>query len=334
VYDLKKWKWFSREHEVRRFKFMAKKRQRRISILLIPDDNAEPYSFRLNWAVARVLLIVGGVVLLHLIGGAIGYAKLYSTYRENVELERSNTRLLEDNKRVYRLAAQLEDMNRDQSKIMNLLGVESRNGHRNNVDLAAATESATAEDTPEERVTVRNSTPETQENAAAPTVKGNFLRARKSEDAKVSPFWPSLLPVEGYLSREFERDPLGGSNSHEGIDIAAKQGALVLAAGEGTVVYAGWHQELGNVVILHHGSEVFSTYGHNERLLVRERERVKRGAALAFVGSSGRSSGPHLHFEVWQDGKAMNPLQIVLALRGSAPEAQRANSSNDNTVLR
>jgi murein DD-endopeptidase MepM/ murein hydrolase activator NlpD len=313
---------------------MAKKRQRRISILLIPDDNAEPYSFRLNWALARLLLIIGGAVLLHLIGGAIGYAKLYSTYRENVELERSNTRLLEDNKRVYRLAAQLEDMNRDQSKIMNLLGVESRNGHRNSVDLATAGEDEAAGNTPEQRATLRNPVPALQETGASPAVKGNFLRARKSEDAKVSPFWPSLLPVEGYLSREFERDPLGGQTSHEGIDIAAKHGALVLAAGEGTVVYAGWHQELGNVVILHHGNEIFSTYGHNERLLVRERERVKRGAAIALVGSSGRSSGPHLHFEVWQDGKAINPLQIVLALRGSASESRRANSSNDNTVLR
>ncbi|MEK7729754.1 MAG: M23 family metallopeptidase, partial [candidate division KSB1 bacterium] len=274
----------------------------------------------------------GAVVVLHLVGGAIGYAKLYTTYRENVELERSNTRLLEDNKRVYRLAAQLEDMNKDQSKIMNLLGVESRNGHRNNVDLAANTDDTVAENKLEEQAGVARTTSPKTETHNAPVVKGNFLRARKSEDAKVSPSWPSLLPVEGYLSREFERDPFGSSNSHEGIDIAAKQGVAVLAAGEGRVVYAGWHQEFGNLVILHHGNDVFSIYGHNERVLVREREHIKRGAVLALVGNSGRSSGPHLHFEIWKDGKAMNPLQIVLALRGSA-QGQSTNL-NDNTVLR
>lgn len=304
---------------------MAKKRQRRISVLLIPDDNAEPYSFRLNWSIARVLLIIGGMIVLHLVGGAIGYVKLYSTYRENVELERSNTRLLEDNKRVYRLAAQLEDMDKSQSKIMNLLGVESRNGSRENIGLED--EAANTNTVAGSRNNVETARPivTTPEAVAAPVVKGNFLRPRKSEDAKASPSWPSLLPVEGYLSRGFERDPLSSSNSHEGIDIAAKQGSLVLAAGEGKVVYAGWHQELGNVVILHHGNEVFSTYGHNERLLVRERAHVKRGEAIALVGSSGRSSGPHLHFEIWQGGKAVNPLQIILALRDSAPEQKSTN---------
>lgn len=301
---------------------MAKKRQRRISVLLIPDDNAEPYSFRLNWGIARLLLIIGGIILLHLVGGIIGYAKLYSTYRENIELERSNTRLLEDNKRVYRLAAQLEDMNKDQSKIMNLLGVEGRNGHRDRVDLTESAANNEREELRQVQSVASQITNRVSEAATTPAVKGNFIRARKSEDAKYSPSWPSLLPVEGYLSREFELDPLGSSNSHEGIDIAAKQGTLVLAAGEGRVVYAGWHQELGNVVILHHGNDLFTTYGHNERLLVREREQVKRGEAIALVGNTGRSSGPHLHFEIWQDGKAINPLQIILALRDSSAETK------------
>ncbi len=331
MFDLKKWKPLGRK--VSRLRFMSKKRQRRISVLLIPDDNAEPYSFRLNWSIARVLLIVGGVIVLHLIGGAIGYVKLYNTYRENVELERSNTRLLEDNKRVYRLAAQLEDMDKDQSKIMNLLGVESRNGHRNSVNLAAANEGSADEEVQQDEIATPKAVLAANEAATPPVVKGNFLRARKSEESKVSPAWPSLLPVEGYLSREFSRDPLVASNSHEGIDIAAKQGAPILSAGEGHVVYAGWHQELGNLVILHHGNDLFSTYGHNERLLVREREQVKRGETIALVGTSGRSSGPHLHFEIWQDGKAINPLQFLLALRGSAPEISRTNT-NDNTVSR
>jgi len=329
---LKKWNWFDREREVRRFKFMAKKRQRRISVLLIPDDNAEPYSFRLNWSIARVLLVIGAVIVLHLIGGAIGYVKLYNTYRENVELERSNTRLLEDNKRVYRLAAQLEDMDKDQNKIMNLLGVESRNGSRSGTGFSAASAEAAAAAQDEPIVSNSGSAP-ANETVALPAVKGNFLRARKKEEAKVSPMWPSLLPVEGYLSREFARDALATSNSHEGIDIAAKHGSPVLAAGEGYVVYAGWHQELGNLVILHHGDDLFSTYGHNDRILVREREQVKRGETIALVGSSGRSSGPHLHFEIWHKGKAVDPLQFLLTLRDNAPETQRGNS-NDNTVLR
>ena len=293
---------------------MRKKRERRISVLLIPDDNAEPYSFRLSWTTAKIMMVIAGILFLHMLAGAFGYFQLSKVSRENTELERSNTRLLEDNKRVYRLAALLEEMDRDQGKIMSLLGVENRNGQRGNVKMSMASGGGVS---PE--MELETASPEMTLSAGdgeAPSeLRGNFLRANKTADARVPPHWPSLLPVEGYLSREFSRNPWFPFDEHPGIDIAGKQGSVVMAAGDGHVLYAGWHLELGNVVILHHGEGLFSVYGHNERLLVREREYAKRGTAIALLGSSGRSSGPHLHFEIWQDGKALDPRQFVLAFR-------------------
>lgn len=291
-----------------------KKRERRISVLLIPDDNAEPHSFRVSWTTAKIIMVVMAVLVLHLVGGAIGYWRLAKVSRENTELERSNTRLLEDNKRVYRLAALLEEMDKDQGKIMSLLGVENRNGQRGGVQMSmaaggvadpkAALEPVSAE------MTLSSSGAE-----MTTELHGNFLRSPKNADEKVPPHWPSLLPVEGYLSREFSRNRWFPFDEHPGIDIAGKQGSIVLAAGDGYVLYAGWHLEFGNVVILHHGGGLFTLYGHNDRLLVREREYVRRGTAISLLGSSGRSSGPHLHFEIWQDGKVMDPRQYVLAFR-------------------
>lgn len=292
---------------------MRKKRERRISVLLIPDDNAEPYSFRLSWTTAKILMVIAGVLVLHMIGGGIGYWQYAKVSRENSELERSNTRLLEDNKRVYRLAALLEEMDKDQGKIMSLLGVENRNGQRGNVKMSMASGGANAE--AEMEPASPEMTLQPSEGETAPALRGNFLRSAQSANAKVPPHWPSLLPVEGYLSREFSRNPWFPFEEHPGIDIAGKQGSVVMAAGDGYVMYAGWHLELGNTVILYHGDGLFSLYGHNDRLMAREREYVRRGAAIALLGNSGRSSGPHLHFEIWQDGKAMDPRQYVLAFR-------------------
>ena len=293
---------------------MKKKRERRMSVLLIQDDNAEPHSFRLSWTTAKLIIVVVGVLFLHMVAGVIGYWRLSKVTRENTELERSNTRLVEDNKRVYRLAALLEEMDKDQGKIMSLLGVDNRNGQRGNVKMSMASDGSTKPETDFEPASTEMTLSSGGE-AAATEIRGNFLRSPKNADGKVPPHWPSLLPVEGYLSRDFARNPWFPFDEHPGIDIAGKQGSIVMAAGDGYVLYSGWHLELGNVVILHHGESLFSLYGHNDRLLVREREYVRRGSAIALLGSSGHSSGPHLHFEIWQEGKVMDPRQYVLAFR-------------------
>jgi len=258
--------------------------------------------------------VITVVLCLHMVAGLFGYWQLSKVTRENTELERSNTRLLEDNKRVYRLAALLEEMDKDQGKIMSLLGVENRNGQRNGVKMSMASGGSSSPEMTLEPSAPEMTLPE-NDNEVVTELHGNFLRSPKNADAKVPPDWPSLLPVEGYLSREFSRNPWFPFDEHPGIDIAGKQGSVVQAAGDGYVLYAGWHLELGNVVILHHGQGLFSLYGHNDRLLVREHEYVRRGAAIALLGNSGRSSGPHLHFEIWQDGKAMDPRQYILAFR-------------------
>ena len=290
-----------------------KKRQRRITVLLIPDDNAEPYSFRLSWMVAKVLMVVAAILVLHMLGGGIGYWQFLKVSKQNSDLERSNTRLLEDNKRVYQLAAKLEAMDQDQSKIMSLLGVDERNGNNAQVQESVATSApqfVSSSNRIDSYALGQSSTTE---------LKNRNLMLKRRNSKKASPSLPILLPVEGFLSEKFSRSPWYPFKSHAGIDIAAKRGSVVAAAGDGTVVYSGWHNELGNLLILHHGESLFSRYGHNDRLLVREGTFVKRGDPIALVGSSGRSSGPHLHFEIWKDGVAVDPRDYLLAFRSAKP---------------
>ena len=98
---------------------------------------------------------------------------------------------------------------------------------------------------------------------------------------------------------------------HAGIDIAAPRGTPVVAPSDGHVVFAGYHTAYGNLVIVDHGYGLSSKYAHLTRIHTRVGQRLSRGDLLGRVGSTGRSTGPHLHFEVHQDGVAVNPLRFL-----------------------
>ena len=83
----------------------------------------------------------------------------------------------------------------------------------------------------------------------------------------------------------------------------------------GAVVFSGWTYGYGNLVIVFHGDGYFSLYGHNQRNLVEERQRIGRGDVLALVGESGLSSGPHLHFEIWENGNPVDPRKYIIPYR-------------------
>lgn len=126
---------------------------------------------------------------------------------------------------------------------------------------------------------------------------------------------PTMLPVIGgaYNSNfGWRLDPFNGQNSyHEGIDFAGSLGTPILAAAGGIVVYAEYHSAYGNMVEVDHGNNLISRYAHASKLHVKVGEMVLRGAKIAEMGSTGRSTGTHLHFEVLQHGAAVNPAKFL-----------------------
>jgi murein DD-endopeptidase MepM/ murein hydrolase activator NlpD len=113
---------------------------------------------------------------------------------------------------------------------------------------------------------------------------------------------PSIWPVEGESTDSFgvRGNPFGGGGAefHPGQDIAAPRGTPVLAPAEGRVVEAGWKNGYGQTVVIDHGNGLTTRYGHLSRIEVTAGEELKRGDQLGLVGSTGRSTGPHLHYEV------------------------------------
>lgn len=138
-----------------------------------------------------------------------------------------------------------------------------------------------------------------------------LLRGRRLERQSQPVGWPAAA---GWVSSNFgeRQDPFTGVRSfHKGIDIAAGIGTGVQAAASGLVVYAGPQGDLGHVVEISHGSGYTTRYAHNSEILVKKGDFVVRGENIAAMGSSGRSTGSHLHFEVIENGKAVDPEKYL-----------------------
>ncbi len=126
---------------------------------------------------------------------------------------------------------------------------------------------------------------------------------------------PSAHPLDGALPGSrfgWRIDPFHGRRAmHEGIDFNAPTGTPIVAAGAGVVVFAGWHPQYGRMVDIDHGDQIVTRYAHASKLLSKVGDIVHRGERIALVGSSGRSTGPHLHFEVRVADKPRDPLVFL-----------------------
>jgi len=126
---------------------------------------------------------------------------------------------------------------------------------------------------------------------------------------------PSIWPVKGWITSGFgyRISPFTHTlQFHEGVDIANAPGTPVKAPAEGYVLYAGWARGYGNVIILGHGYGISTVFGHLEKILVKQGDHVNRGDVIGLLGSTGRSTGPHLHYEVRVNGVPVNPLNFLI----------------------
>ena len=152
----------------------------------------------------------------------------------------------------------------------------------------------------------------------------SVLEAQLFEQAVKKKLLPTMMPVDApYQASSFGRriDPFTGQLAmHEGIDFLADIGSPVVAAAGGVVQFAGFHPQYGYMIDIDHGNDLVTRYAHLSKLAVKEGDVVMRGRRIALSGSTGRSTGPHLHFEVRYRGAAQNPGRF-LAANPAAPSA-------------
>jgi murein DD-endopeptidase MepM/ murein hydrolase activator NlpD len=125
---------------------------------------------------------------------------------------------------------------------------------------------------------------------------------------------PSVWPVRGWITSPYgnRTSPFSGTvKFHEGLDIAAQTGTPVMAPADGVVVKAGFSTGYGNMVEISHGYGIKTVFAHHSRLNVKAGQRIKRGDVIAYVGDTGSSTGPHLHYEVRLNGLPVNPMKYM-----------------------
>jgi murein DD-endopeptidase MepM/ murein hydrolase activator NlpD len=140
------------------------------------------------------------------------------------------------------------------------------------------------------------------------------IREYLKEEKSLYRSTPTGWPVKGQVSSAFGRrvHPITGESAfHSGIDIRAPMGSAVRATADGIVSFSNWHSDSGYIVVLEHGHGFSTVYAHNKMNYVKVGERVQRGQIVSLSGSTGDSTGPHVHYEVWKDRKHVNPAAFL-----------------------
>jgi murein DD-endopeptidase MepM/ murein hydrolase activator NlpD len=264
--------------------------KKQLSLILVPHDNSNVKNFRIpyGWVYAFItllLLTIGTVTFFVATYGRV----LYKAQRAD-RLETQNTELLTRNAQVDSLRMELIRVQAMGIQIKKMLGM----------GLSF-----------EDSILVANLSPIVKSPAISDQLEAD--QALKSEQQLLLKAVPSLWPVKGYVTREFHTT--GGEKSegyHPGMDIAAKRNTTVRASAEGVVVTSRWDETYGYMVVIDHGFGIVTLYGHNARNQVKAGDRVARGQVIAFLGSTGKSTAPHLHFEVRKNGIPVNPRDYLL----------------------
>ena len=254
------------------------------NIIIVPTDHAGTRQY----TVSRVLVMTAlGLLVLFLLALTfflVDYSRALRRGRQLEQLQVENADLRRQVAQIDRLNQEIEDLTALKAQILAMLGAESGSA----IERAEVDSTQTAPATPLELVGV------------------DHLKAA----ASIRAYAPTLWPVEGYVSKEFYEKEAGGK-AHPGLDLVAPYGAPIHAAGRGKVVETSYDEWLGNYVVIDHGFGYSTLYAHNQRLLVRSGQEVERGQVIALLGNTGRSSAPHLHFEIRVDGRPVDPRQYL-----------------------
>ena len=277
------------------------------TLMLIPGKYGSPKTLHIpRWAIKSIIYF--NIIALILIGiFVLNYKTLRSSYREylqnNEQLkimnEAQENEITELKKSADDIKSKLEELKSLEEKLKTKLNLNSTN----------------SKESPVTQVTYLSASIDLSKDIDSQIKSiNNVLIAADKKIAAINSK-PSILPSRGSITSYFgmRRNPFGGRGYefHEGVDISASHGSEIIASGDGVVEYSGWKSGYGNVVFINHGYGYVTVYAHNSKLLVKEGHKVKKGQAISLMGSTGRSTGTHVHFEIRINSVPINPLKII-----------------------
>jgi len=301
------------------------------TVVIFPGAMGSPKKFCLQKKFAKVVLAVTGVFILAFLGSSVYFTKQYLKLQGNeIELARiqkeSNIRKIQVEKfshQVKNFETEMARLERFEKKLRVITAlenspksVEKNWGVGGPYGLATSSlNTAMGRGTASMIERLSNGLDHLDKQAKIQSISfqelDNFFKNQKSLLSST----PSIWPTHGWVTSGFgfRKSPFTGlREKHEGWDIAARSGSPVRATADGEVVVEGREYGYGKMIKINHGYGVVTVYGHNSKHLVKAGEHVKRGQIIAFVGNTGRSTGPHLHYEVLLHGIPVSPKNYIL----------------------
>lgn len=253
-----------------------------LTVLVVPHDERTVRRLRVSYRWLKVGTGLGAALVILLVVAIASYGRLATRAARATLLERENAQLQAENEKVDEIAENLQRTEQAYAQIRDMAGLPPAEpsagaGERSGPGLAAI---------------------EDETSGAAP------LQAASGAPDSLPSGWP--LALKGFQTAAYT-----GADGHPGIDVAVPVHTPVLATARGTVATADSDPVYGHYVVLAHGGGLETMYGHNAVLLVELGETVERGQPIAYSGNSGRSTAPHLHYEIRRDGRAIDPAPYL-----------------------
>jgi len=242
---------------------------KKFTILVIPDDDSETSSYSFSRIFIKIAMVFS---LFSILASIVIIVKTVPNISKFDSLNRKYNVLAKERIKVLELTKSLEKLNQMDEFVRNSLGSELNFSDK----------------------------PEVIDSALMLIPENHLI--------SLSDNIPSLAPIEGFISKRMESNFSNADNLHGGIDIVAVEGTPIRATSSGVVVFSGWTYEMGNLIVIYHGDDYITHYGHNQQNIISRLDIVKKGDVIGYVGNTGISSGPHLHFEIWKGDKSIDPL--------------------------
>lgn len=260
-----------------------------VTIMLVPHSRTKPVSIRIPLA----------GILFSTVSFFVGVIYLFTVAVHTVEYHQMKERLSYVTDQFLELKSTMVSLKQAEQEFKKLFSLKSK---------AEVLETVEFPDTGSLDMEVLR----TQIDKARTSVAG--IRKYLAEQKDIYRATPMGWPVPGYISSRYgyRNHPKSGRRQlHTGLDISTRLGTDVLATADGVVTFSGKTRLSGNVVVIEHGHEFSTAYAHNKEILVNVGEQVQRGDVIALAGSTGRSTGPHVHYEIWKDGRHVNPSMFL-----------------------
>jgi murein DD-endopeptidase MepM/ murein hydrolase activator NlpD len=260
-----------------------------VTLMLVPHSRSKPVSFRIPLAgiFASVLMFL------------VGTAYMFSVSVRTMEYYTMKEKLSLVTSQYQEMKSTMHSLKQAEAELRKLFGLKSK---KDVLEAAAFADTGSLD-----MDTLNQQIHEAMESA---TDIRKYIREQKDLYLATPAGWPVAGDVSsGYGRREH---PMSGKPGfHSGMDISVPQGTHVKATADGIVSFSGWTAGSGNTVVIEHGHGFSTAYAHNQRNLVKVGQRVKRRDAISVSGSTGVSTGPHVHYEIWKNGRHVDPAAYL-----------------------